>query len=315
MRSALVLLFLMAMTLSAGAGAHAARNVPRFELKFAPTQILGRTSPVLIPATWKGAPVSFQVRDKRQAEEGIVGTRTDDRDDLHQLQALNDVRVFVQGAMGEIIRQWGLALTDDPDMEGLQADGVYRQNILLVDLEMLRVVETNQVVGATYVGEVALAAEFFSIGGSTSMRASGYGDATRYGKKFSNANCNEVLSDALLEATSNLVAGLVRKTTTAGEYGSSQSEAPPSDGTGAGDPGFITPGLLLSELITLKSSGISEELMAGFIEGRVLTRPLTAAEVLNFKDVLQSERLLQAVLSRPYGKQRSAGDESTGAKP
>lgn len=315
MRDARILIFLMALVLGAGAEVHAARNVPRFELRFTPTQVLGQTSPVPLPEAWRGSPISFQVRDKRQVEMGMVGTRTDDRDDLHQLQALNDVRVFVQGAMDEMIRQWGMNLVDEPDMDGLQADGVYGQDVLLVDLVLLRVVETNQAVGATYVGDVTLTAEFFPTGGSASVRGSGHGDATRYGKKFSNENCNEVISDALLEATSNLVEDLARKTTAAAEYGSSHSEAPPSHGAGPGYPGLTTPESLLSEILMLKASGLSEELLESFIEGRVLTRPLAAAEVLHFKAVLRSDRLLKAILSRPHGKQRPAGDAFTGANP
>lgn len=302
MRSALVLIFLMVMALGAGAEAHAARNVTRFALKFGPTEVLGRTSPVRVPESWEGSPIFFVVRDERQTGARIVGTRTDDGDDLYQLHALNDVPVFVQGAVGEILRQWGFSLGGQPDMERLQENGIYRQNILVVDLEMLRVVETNQAVGATYVGEVGLTAEFFPMGGSTSVRSSAHGDATRYGKKFSNENCNEVLSDALLEATGNLMEGLVRESAVADNHGSSQSGELSSSAARAGDSDLITPEFLLSEILMLKSSGLSEELLDSFIHGRVLTRPLTAAEVLHFKAVLQSDRLLQAVLSQPYGK-------------
>ena len=47
--------------------------------------------------------------------------------------------------------------------------------------------------------------QWWEAGGRELWEGSAAGDATRYGKKFSNDNVNEVLSDALIEAFAALL--------------------------------------------------------------------------------------------------------------
>ena len=88
----------------------------------------------------------------------------------------------------ESAASWGIDLTDDASQ------------VLKVRLLIFKVLETNQVIGATYNAEVRFAYSLSKPGQEPAMSGSAEGDATRYGRKFSNANINEVLSDALLEA-------------------------------------------------------------------------------------------------------------------
>lgn len=168
----------------------AKKNDPNVQLDFRPQQAVAAAEAAITPAMLR-RPVAVRILDSRPGDDPAeIGTRTDDDDRRHTLRAVNDVPTYVTGVFEELLHQWGVKTQEDADL------------VLEITLVQFHILETNQAVGATFNGSVRIAAEVTS-GGDWAGGA--FGDATRYGKKFSNANVNEVLSDALLEALANLL--------------------------------------------------------------------------------------------------------------
>lgn len=183
-------LFMAVLLVMLAAPTFAKKNNPNVELDFRPQQAVAGAEVEITPDMLRRA-VSLQVEDLRPGEDSSdIGTRTDDDDRKHTLRAVNEVPPYVTSVFEELLNQWGIKTQDDAGLH------------LHISLIRFTVLETNQAVGATYKANVQLAAEVTG-GGEWSGGASG--DATRYGKKFSNANVNEVLSDALLEALAELL--------------------------------------------------------------------------------------------------------------
>lgn len=172
------------------APALAKKNDPNVHLDFRPQQAVAGAEVSISPDMLR-RPVAVKIEDLRAGDDPAdIGVRTDDDDRRHILRATNEVLPYVESVFDELLQEWGIKTEAGADL------------VLTISLAQLKILETNQAVGATYNAEVRLAAEITG-GGDWSGGASG--DATRYGKKFSNANVNEVLSDALLEALANLL--------------------------------------------------------------------------------------------------------------
>lgn len=166
--------------------AHAKKNDPNIELAFTPTQTVAAVEVDVGPLV--GTPVRLEVEDARPVEDDSkLGTRTDDDDERYTLRAIGSVVEFVDESLLEQAASWGLVIDEEAEQ------------MLSIRINSLQITETNQAVGATYRAEVRLGWTF-EVDGSEAASGSAFGDATRWGKKFSTANTNEVLSDALLEA-------------------------------------------------------------------------------------------------------------------
>jgi len=170
----------------------AKKNVTRLELEFTPQQSVATAEVTLNPAMQERA-VSVRVADGRPGDREVIGSRTDDDDRRFDLTAGNDVAEFVAASTRQQLRTWDVAVGDDAD---LVLDG---------KVMSFKVVESNQAVGATYNGSVQVSFELKNSSGTVLWSGTGSGDATRYGKKFSSDNANEVLSDSLIEALANLL--------------------------------------------------------------------------------------------------------------
>lgn len=188
--------FLMAalVVLAAAAPAVARKNNPNIRLDFRPQQTVAGAEAEIFGAMLE-RPAALRLEDsRRQDDEALIGTRTNDKDRLFKLQAVGgDVMEYVEEVLRESAANWGVELVDRAPLA------------LTVRLLVFKVLETNQVVGATYNAEVRLAYSLGDRGGQPRWSGSAEGDATRYGRKFSEANINEVLSDALLEAIANML--------------------------------------------------------------------------------------------------------------
>ncbi len=170
----------------------AKKNVPEMALVFTPQQSVG-TAEVEITEAMLDNAVALRVRDARPGDNPqAIGTRTDDDDRRGRLTATNDVAEFVRDNCAELAAEWGVQVKDGAAL------------VLDVALIAFKATETNQAVGATYEAETRFSAKLMR-GETEVWSGTARGDATRYGKKFSNANINEVLSDALLEAFATLL--------------------------------------------------------------------------------------------------------------
>ncbi len=186
------LVFLVLATLAAPVPAKK-KNNPNVELEFIPQQAVAAAS-AAITHDMLSRPVELRVEDSRKEEnQPKIGTRTDDDDRRHTLLAVNEVGPFFAGTLRDVMDDWGIETEDGAGI------------VLDIALVQIKVTESNQAVGATYSAEIRLSAQLQDRKGKELWSGTVVGDASRYGKKFSNDNVNEVLSDALLEATANLL--------------------------------------------------------------------------------------------------------------
>lgn len=191
-RSIRILLILLAWVVLA-APAFARRNNPDIRLEYRPQQEVAVAS-ADVTRDMLERPVELRVEDARRGDDPAeIGTRTDDDDRLHTLRSVGEVGEYVTQVLGDLAADWGLKAEDGAD------------RVLDVALIRYKIVETNQAVGATFNAEARLSGELRERGGEVLWSGTAAGDATRYGKKFSNENVNEVLSDALLEAFAELL--------------------------------------------------------------------------------------------------------------
>lgn len=191
MASILVAALLVAALLVAlAAPASAKKNDPNVELDFRPQQAVGGVEVQITPDMLR-QPVSVTVEDLRPGDDPAdIGTRTDDDDRKHTLRAVDKVQPYLASVVEELLHEWGIQTQDDANLS---------LNVIFVQFSVL---ETNQALGATYQANVRISAE---LTGAAEWSGGASGDATRYGKKFSNNNVNEVLSDAVLEALASLL--------------------------------------------------------------------------------------------------------------
>lgn len=182
---------MLTLALLAPAAAPAKRNDPNIALSYTPTTSVAEASAVPT-SEMRQVAVAIEVEDDRAVDEAMLGIRTDDDDRRTELRATNAVDAYVQAALTQQAREWTFKTADAAEA------GV----VLHVRLTQFVIEETNQAVGATYEGRVTLELELRRAGAKVWSGVFS-GDATRYGKKFSAANTNEVLSDALAEAFAN----------------------------------------------------------------------------------------------------------------
>lgn len=174
--------------------ATAKKNNLNIDLAYTPTEEVAATE-VSISRQLSDVALALEVSDERSVDSvEELGIRTDGDDREHQLVATSDVIEFVAGALVEQAEDWDLQLT-----EGEAALA------LAITVERLEILETNQAVGATYEAWVELDVTLRDSAGNDLWTGGVAGDATRYGRKFSNDNINEVLSDALAEAFGAIV--------------------------------------------------------------------------------------------------------------
>lgn len=267
------------------AAAHAKKNNPDIYLDFKPQQAVAGVTAAARGAMLEHAVTIRLTDDRKVREPDNLGTRTDDDDRLHTLMAVNGVGTFVGETLGRIGSDWGL---DVQDGAGLVLDTT------LIEFE---IVETNQAVGATYNASVRLAADLKS-GGRSLWSGSGLGDATRYGRKFSNENVNEVLSDALLEAFAQLIGEPALERAWSGEVTSTVPSSTRASAQGA-PARPRQPQELLAEIEKLMAQGFEESTMIEYVEQQILAAPMSADDLQEWKAAHVPGAVIKAALRRP----------------
>lgn len=182
----------VAIAVALASPAAAKKNNPNISLEFVPQQAVA-AAVANVAGAMLTRPVALSFEDDRGRDnDREIGWRTDDDDRRHVLTATSDVGAFVREHLVESAQRWGIDFDEAADLT------------LEIRLLQFQIVETNQAVGANYNAIVRLAYALRKGGAEPRTRSTIMGDATRYGKKFSNDNCNEVLSDALLEAAAEM---------------------------------------------------------------------------------------------------------------
>ena len=162
-------------------------------LAYTPQGSEEETTPT-VTASMVTKPVTLVFEDGRPSkEEATAGEGTDDRDRVFPWLPTSPVPEFAKDTFVRIAQGWGIRLEDAAPLS------------LHVRLIRFYVTEKNQAVGSTYLAEVRVAFELH--GPDDGLLSAGVvaGEANRYGKKQSPANCNEVLSDAARAAYFRLI--------------------------------------------------------------------------------------------------------------
>ena len=268
---------------------YAKKNVTDFPLEFRPQQVIAGAESTLDPAMVIQA-CRVRIRDGRGLNDSsTVGRRTDDDDRLYTLRATNDVVGFVEKVFLDTSREWGLAVSEDEGAWTLQPT-----------LTQFNVIETNQAVGATYEAAVTLVAELQDASGAVLWSGSAMGDATRYGKKFSNDNCNEVLSDALLETWAALLSSPSLHDAWRGNGGPSVANDAPEPGVALSKAvsAPLTPAQLLEQVIVLTEAHEDLETVVFFVHGAKLTRSINAEDVAYWRASRVAPEVIRALEGR-----------------
>jgi hypothetical protein len=134
------------------------------------------------------------VEGRTPAQAATLGSRSDGGGGVFELTTTSDVAAFAETALHEAARVWGL-----PVRVGA---GARLQGKILE----FRVAETNRAMGALFEATVRMGFELLDARGGIAWSGTTGATATRRGRKFSSANCNEVLSDAVVEAFAALLA-------------------------------------------------------------------------------------------------------------
>ncbi|MEM7048310.1 MAG: YajG family lipoprotein [Acidobacteriota bacterium] len=258
--------------------AWAKKNNPNIALVYSPTTAVAEASSTPSSAM-RGVSVALLLSDERASEnDRHLGSRTDDDDRRFDLQATNDVIKFLEDSLEKQARQWGYSVADAGDA------GV----VLVGRVMQFEVEETNQAVGASYNAECTIELELRDRAGKSLWSSSVYGDASRYGKKFSSENTNEVLSDALSEAfAQGLNDAALRDAWGGGEQAAGGR-------SGSGKPAApMTPEKALSEVESLMAKDFGEETLIDYLKGRRLTRAMGADDLAKWKDAGVPESVIR----------------------
>lgn len=279
MRKSLVALSICC-TLAVSPPSLAAKNIPVFDLVFTPTGNVGVAGPAL-GSQVQQTPLRLRIVDGRQAPDpAVIGSRTDDDDNPYVLKARNEVLPIVEQALARLARDWGVSLSDSSPLT------------LEIRLVAFAVVETNQAVGASFEAVARLGGELRDGAGVERWSGTAKGTATRYGKKFSNDNCNEVLSDALLDSFSKLLESQ-------GLLAGWEGKSAPSAATAAAAAPAITPAALLEELQRLRREGFDDATLLSVVKQKVLTAKLGTDDMIAWKKAGIPEEVIRAAIELP----------------
>jgi hypothetical protein len=259
--------------------AEAKENDPEIRLTWSPQQRVA-TAQADVSADMLTLPVALEVTDERGLEDpAALGTRTDDADREWRLLSVEPIEAFIGRSTAAALEDWGIDVRADAE------------RTLTLAVLRFRVVESNQAVGATYEAQCRLEGALRDARGTVLWSGDATGDATRYGRKLSEANVSEVLSDALLEALGTLLGDRGLHRAWVGE----PAVAAPADAVSP----VIAPEELLAELRRLVEGGVGEEQLVRFVTGRRLTRPLDADDVLAWRDAGLPDAVVAAALDLP----------------
>jgi hypothetical protein len=164
-------------------------------LKFTPQEGVHSESPDLPPSMLERS-YELRVEDGRGvADAQTIGQGTDDDDHNFPIRSgSNDVVPYVKQTLEQVSDSWGLKTAAPVE------------RILTVKVSRFFVEESNKALGSMYASEVKLAWILSDAKGKQLAEGAGSGSAHRYGRARSGDNCSEVLSDALKEAFSDVLA-------------------------------------------------------------------------------------------------------------
>ena len=246
---------------------------------FMPSEDMAELKPTISRAML-ARPVVVNVVDRRQGDKTYLGDRTDDDDGVHQTRATNEIKPFFRMVVMKSLTEWGVRQIEGAPLK------------LEVSLLELHMKETNEAVGSIYDGSARVELALSDVDGEVLWRGSASGDAMTEARKFSDEYCNEVMSDALLQA-------LVVAFNAPGLHGAWEGVRPRvvANGRTGNEQGGISPERLLEEIRKLSKDGFETSTQAEYARGRTLTRRLTLDDVSLWRRMEVPETVIRAALT------------------
>ncbi len=285
----LIVAFLLLAT--ASATGLASDNDPNIGLQYLPQEAVSGPS-VHVSADLARRPVRIRLEEARGDDPAFLGTRTDDDDQLYELRTDDDVVAYVQSVMERNFDRWNISVDE-------------RANLVLRGrLEGLEITERNMAVGASYTADVRV--EFVLADDDRILwKGTGWADASRYGRKFSNENCNEVLSDAMTEAFAALFDDVGFREAWSGNdaqrpvatVAAAAVEGDEPQTAVAGES--MSPDDLLMQLKMLMDEGFENATLVDYVDQQILGSRLSSRDLVAWKEADIPEKVIRAALNIP----------------
>jgi hypothetical protein len=259
------------------------KGIFKITLRFMPQESVGSSTPTLALGI-SDRPIQLSIEDGRTVPDPIViGESTDDDDRPWPVHATNDVAAWANEVLLKAAADWGIRIAADAPLA------------LTGKLTRFHIMESNKPVGSVYNADVRVAFQLKNSQGQLLWEGTAPGDATRYGKKRSADNANEVLSDAIKEAYATLIADAALQNAWLGKSGpvAGASPAPPPPSGPA-----MSPSDLLTELVKLKKQGFTTDLLVDYVNQKALSSALTADDMVKWKQAGMPQEVIKAALAK-----------------
>ncbi len=281
------IVFAGGLLLLASAGAQAKDSGPfTVNLKYTPQESVGASSVMLAPGL-SDKPVVLSLADGRSgADPAVIGDSAND-DQVAPMRSSSDPVAWANDVLRKNAADWGVKTADKAPLT------------LAGKLVRLRALESRKAVGSTYTAEVQVSFALKDARGATLWEGAIAGDATRYGRKLSEENVNEVLSDAAKQAYANLFNNTGLQDAWAGK-GKPVATAASAPAAAPAAPA-ISPADLLADLVKLKKQGFSTDLLVDYVNQKSLTKTLSADDMGKWKTAGMPDEVLKAALAKGKG--------------
>jgi hypothetical protein len=251
-------------------------------LKYTPQESVGASSVLLAPGLGD-RPVVLSLADGRPGSDpAVIGEDAND-DQVSPMRASNDPVAWANEVLKKNAADWGIRTAEKAPLT------------LAGKLVRLRALESRKAVGSTYTAEVQVSFTLKDARGGTLWEGVAAGDSTRYGRKHSEENVSEVLSDATKQAYANLFnnSGLQDAWAGKGKPVAAAAAAPAAPASPA-----VSPAELLAELVKLKKQGFSTDLLVDYVNQKSLSRTLSADDMGKWKTAGMPDEVLKAALAK-----------------
>ncbi|HEY3572033.1 MAG TPA: YajG family lipoprotein [Thermoanaerobaculia bacterium] len=255
-------------------------------LQYTPQESVGSSSAVLSPGM-TDRPVRLSMADGRAGDPKTIGEISDHDDKVFPVYASNDVAGWATEVLKKNAADWGIKVTPDAPLS------------LAGKLTQLRLVASTKALGATYTVEIQVAFTLSDSKGRTLWEGAAKGDATRYGHARSAENANEVLSDAIKEAYANIFNDPGLQSAWLGKSKPVASASTPAATAPAEPP--VSPETLLADLVKLKKQGFTTDLLVDYVNGKSLTKALSADDLVKWKNAGMPQEVIKAALGKGKG--------------
>ena len=253
-------------------------------LQYTPQESVGTSNAVLAPGM-ADRPVRLSMADGRAGDPKVIGEISDHDDKVFPVYAANDVVAWAAEVLRKNAADWGIKVTPDAPLS------------LAGKLTQIHLIASTKAVGSTYNVEIQVAFTLSDAKGRTLWEGAAKGDATRYGHARSAENANEVLSDAIKETYANAFNDPGLQNAWLGRSKPVAASAPAA--TPAEPP--VSPADLLADLVKLKKQGFTTDLLVDYVNGKTLTKALSADDLVKWKDAGMPEEVIKAALAKGKG--------------